>query len=107
MRITAYSNFNSWVSFFHQEQQRQIFGTAVFRCECKSHFSAVLICLCRFAGEFATIQFHAIRQSRTGGNLDRNLTHYIGIFHIVPQVDLVHILTVNAFDWRGRCGNLN
>ena len=61
VRIATYSNFNGWLSFCHQEQQRQVFGTAVFRCECKGHFFAVLICLCRFAGELATIQFYAIR----------------------------------------------
>ena len=107
VQIATYSNFNSRVSFFHQEQQCQVCGTAIFRCKCKGHFFAVLICLCRFARNFTIVQFHAIRQRRTGCNLDRNFTYYIGIFHIIPQVNLVHVLTVNAFDWRGRGGNLN
>ena len=87
--------------------QGQVCGVAIFRGKCKGHVLAVRVHLCRLAGEFAAVQLHAVQHGGTSCNLDGNAAYGIRIFHVILQVDLVHVLTVNTLDLRGRCGNLN
>ena len=107
MAVAVHSNFHCRISLCHQEIQSQICGVAIFRSKCKGHVLAVRIHLCRLAGKLAAVQLHAVQHSGTSCNLDGNAAYRIRIFHIILQVDLVHILTVNALDLRGCCGNLN
>ena len=107
MGIAVHSNFHCRVSLCHQEMQSQVCGVAVFRGKCKGHILAVRIHLCRLAGKLAAVQLHAVQHSGTSCNLHGNAAYGIGIFHVILQVNFVHILTVNALDLRGRCGNLN
>ena len=107
MAVTVHSNFHCRVSLCHQEIQSQVCGIAVFRGKCKGHVLAVRVRLCRLAGELAAVQLHAVQHGGTSCNLDGNTSHRIRIFHVILQVDFIHILTVNALDLRGCCGNLN
>ena len=107
MGVAVHSNFYRRVSLCHQEMQGQVCGVAVFRGKCKGHFPAVRVRLCRLAGDLVAVQLHAVQHSGTSCNLDGNFSHCIGIFHVILQVNFVHVLTVNALDLRGCCGNLN
>ena len=107
MAVTVHGHFHCRVSLCHQEMQSQVCGIAVFRGKCKGHILAVRIHLCRLAGEFAAVQLHAVQHGGTSCNFYGNAAYGIGIFHVILQVDLVHVLTVNALDLRGCCGNLN
>ena len=107
MAVTVHGHFHCRVSLCHQEIQSQVCGVAVFRGKCKGHFPAVRIHLCRLAGELAAVQLHAVQHGGTSCNLHGNAAYGICIFHVILQVNFVHVLTVNALDLRGRCGNLN
>ena len=107
MAVTVHGHFHCRVSLCHQEIQSQVCGIAVFRGKCKGHFLAVRVRLCRLAGELAAVQLHAVQHGGTSCNLHGNTAYRIRIFHVILQVNFVHILTVNALDLRGCCGNLN
>ena len=107
MAVTVHGHFHCRVSLCHQEIQSQVCGVAIFRGKCKGHVLAIRVHLCRLAGELAAVQLHAVQHGGTSCNLDGNFSHCIGIFHVILQVNFVHVLTVNALDLRGRCGNLN
>ena len=107
MGVAVHSNFHRRVGLCHQEIQGQVCGIAVFRGKCKGHVLAVRVHLCRLAGKLAAVQLHAVQHGGTSCNLDGNFSHRIGIFHVILQVNFVHVLTVNALDLRGCCGNLN
>ena len=107
MGVAVHGHFHCRVSLCHQEMQGQVCGVAVFRGKCKGHVLAVRVHLCRLAGELAAVQLHAVQHGGTSCNLDGNFSHCIGIFHVILQVNFVHVLTVNALDLRGCCGNLN
>ena len=107
MGVAVYGHFHCRISLCHQEMQGQVCGIAVFRGKCKGHFPAVRVHLCRLAGKLIAVQLHAVQHGGTSCNLHGNAAYSIGIFHVILQVDLVHVLTVNALDLRGRCGNLN
>ena len=105
--VTVHGHFHCRVSLCHQEMQGQVCGIAVFRGECKGHVLAVCVHLCRLAGKLTAVQLHAVQHGGTSCNLDGNAAYGICIFHVILQVNFVHVLTVNALDLRGRCGNLN
>ena len=107
MGVAVYGHFHRRVSLCHQELQGQVCGIAVFRGKCKGHVLAVCVHLCGLAGKLAAVQLHAVQHGGTSCNLHGNAAYGIGIFHVILQVDLVHVLIVNALDLRGRCGNLN
>ena len=107
MAVAVYGHFHRRVSLCHQKMQGQVCGIAVFRGKCKGHVLAVCVHLCGLAGELAAFQLHAVQHSGTSCNLYGNASHRIRIFHVILQVDLVHVLTVNALDLCGCCGNLN
>ena len=107
MAVTVHGHFHCRVSLCHQELQSQVCSIAVFRGKCKGHVLAVCVHLCGLAGKLAAVKLHAVQHGGTSCNLHGNAAYGIGIFHVILQVDLVHVLIVNALDLRGRCGNLN
>ena len=107
MAVAVPSTFHCRVSLCPQELQGQVCGIAVFRGKCKGHVLTVRIHLCGLAGELIAVQLHAVQHGGTSCNLHGNAAYSIGIFHVILQVNFVHILTVNALDLRGCCGNLN
>ena len=107
MAVAVYGHFHRRVSLCHQKMQGQVCGVAVFRGKCKGHVLAVCVHLCGLAGKLAAVHLHAVQHGGTSCNLHGNFSHCIGIFHVILQVNFVHVLTVNALDLRGCCGNLN